>query len=154
MNCVGGNKRASFYGFGATGTCGGGGALDFSEWKQATGFDTNSAFSTTRPTGSKIFVRPNQYQTGRANITIFNWDKSNTFAVDLANAGLLPGQRFEIRNVQNYLGAPVLSNQTYTVGTPLTLPMTGLSVAAPIGHSYTPASTCPEFCVFEVVPLN
>ena len=154
LNCIGGNKRVPFYAFGATGTCGAGGSLDFNEWKQATGFDANSTFNTVKPTGNKTFVRANRYQTGRANITIFNWDKSNTVAVDLANAGLLPGQRFEIRNVQDYFGAPVLSNQTYTVGTSLTLPMTGLSVAAPIGHIYTPASTCPEFCVFEVVPLN
>lgn len=154
LNCLTGQKRAPFYAFGAIAVCGGGGSLDFNEWKQATGFDQNSTFSPTRPTGKRIFVRPNQYQAGRANVTIFNWDRSTTAAIDLSNAGLTAGQQFEVRNVQDYFAAPILANQTYTGGMTITLPMSGLSVAAPIGHSYTPPSTCPEFCVFEIIPLN
>jgi hypothetical protein len=154
LTCPVGQKRAPFWAFNIIGTCGAGGALDFNEWKQATGFDANSTFSPTRPTGKQIFIRPNRYEAGRANVTIFNWDLSAAVSVNLANAGLTAGQRFEVRNVQDYFAAPVLANQTYSAGMTITLPMTGLSVATPIGHSYTPASTCPEFCVFEIVPLN
>ena len=32
---------------------------------------------SSRPTGKKSIVRPNQYESGRANITIFNWDNSS-----------------------------------------------------------------------------
>lgn len=152
LSCFGGSKRAPFYGYGTQGSCGS--TMDFNEWKQATGFDANSTFTPARPTGKQIFVRPNRYQIGRANVTIFNWDKSANVALDLANAGLQPGQRFEVRSVQDFFGAPVLSSQTYTVGMILNLPMNNLSVAAPIGLLYTPASTCPEFCVFEILPLN
>ncbi|MEQ1764374.1 MAG: FG-GAP-like repeat-containing protein [Pyrinomonadaceae bacterium] len=153
LTCPVGTKRAPLWAFNLLGTCGSGGSLDFNEWKQGTGFDAISTFSATRPTGKQIFVRPNQYESGRANVTIYNWDLNNTVVVNLSSAGLVAGQRFEVRNVQNYFAAPVLANQTYSAGMTITLPMTGLSVATPIGHSYTPASTCPEFCVFEVVPL-
>lgn len=154
LTCPTEQKRAPFWAFNLIGTCGGGGALDFNEWKQSTGFDANSTFSPTRPTGKQIFVRPNLYEAGRANVTIFNWDLSPSVTVNLANAGLTAGQRFEVRNVQDYFAAPVLANQTYSAGMTITLPMTGLSVATPIGHAYTPANTCPEFCVFEIVPQN
>ncbi|NOT49405.1 MAG: Ig-like domain-containing protein [Acidobacteria bacterium] len=153
LNCPTEQKRAPFYALGATGTCGGGGALDFNEWKQATGFDTTSTFSPTRPTGKQTTVRANAFEAGRANVTVYNWDLSSTVTVNLATAGLAPGQRFEVRNVQDYLGASVLSNQTYSAGMTISLPMSGLSVATPIGLPYTPTSTGPEFAAFVIVPL-
>src|SRR5262249_53038353 len=36
-------------------------------------FPSNSYFSA-RPTGTKVFVRKNQYEPGRANVTVYNWD--------------------------------------------------------------------------------
>ena len=33
----------------------------------------DNTYYSTRPTGVKVFVRPNAYEAGRANITIFNW---------------------------------------------------------------------------------
>ncbi len=152
LNCPTEQKRAPFYAFGATGSCGGGGALDFDEWKQATGFDANSTFNATRPTGKQIIVRANIYEAGRANVTVFNWDLSSTVTVNLANAGLTAGQRFEVRNVQDYFGTPALSNQIYSPGMTISLPMSGLGVATPIGLSFTPSSTGPEFAAFVIVP--
>lgn len=153
LTCPTEQKRAPFYANGSVGSCGGGGALDFNEWKQATGFDANSTFNATRPTGKEIFVRANVYEAGRAHIAVYNWDASNTVTVSLANAGLSPGQRFEVRNVQDYFGTPVVSNQTYADGMSITLPMSGLTVATPIGLPHTPTSTGPEFAAFVVVPL-
>lgn len=121
-------------------------------WKQWTGFDAASTYSRSKPSG-QIFVRPNQYQSGKATIVIYNWALTPNLSVNLAASGLAAGQKFEIRNVQDYFSAPVVSNQTFSAGMSVNLPLTNLSVAAPIGSSFTPASTCPEFCVFEVVPL-
>lgn len=153
LTCPTVQKRAPFYAFGIAAACGGGGALDFNEWKQATGFDANSTFNATRPIGKQIIVRANAYEAGRANVTVYNWDLSSTVTVNLANAGLTAGQRFEVRSVQDYLGTPVLSNQTYSAGMTINLPMTGLNVATPIGLSVTPTSTGPEFAAFVIVPL-
>ena len=153
LTCPTQQKRAPFYALGASGSCGPGGALDFNEWRQATGFDTNSTFNPARPTGKQIIVRANAYEAGRAHIAVYNWDLSTTVNINLANAGLAPGQRFEVRNVQDYFGTPALTNQTYTAGMTINLPMSGLTVIPPIGLPYTPASTAPEFAAFVVLPL-
>ncbi|HTY42068.1 MAG TPA: hypothetical protein VMH79_09370, partial [Thermoanaerobaculia bacterium] len=51
------------------------------------------------------------------------------------------------RNVQDYFGTPVLS-ATFD-GNPVTLPMSGLSVATPVGWN-APDPTGPEFNAFLV----
>ena len=43
-----------------------------------------NAFLAIRPTGVKVFVRPNQYEPGRANITVFNWDHVGTVNVSVS----------------------------------------------------------------------
>ncbi len=37
-------------------------------------FPGNTYYGSTRPTGVKVFVRPNAYEAGRANIVVYNWD--------------------------------------------------------------------------------
>jgi hypothetical protein len=109
-------------------------------------YPTNTYFSS-RPTGAHVFVRPNQYEAGRANITIYNWDLASTVNVDFSS--VLPvGSQYEIRNAQNFFGAPVLTG-TYAGGT-LTLPMSGLSVGTPVGVAAPPA-TGPEFNAFVLL---
>ena len=107
-----------------------------------------------RPTtGKKIFVRKNKYEEGRANITIFNWEKSPKVDVDIKDIGLKPGEAFEIRDVQNFFGKPVVAGK-YD-GKAVTIPMTGLAVAPLIGRDPklypTPPHTAPEFGVFVVM---
>jgi hypothetical protein len=114
-----------------------------------------NTYLPTRPiTGLQVFVRPNQYEAGRANITIFNWSRSSAVSINLSTAGLTSGQSYEIRNAQNYLGAPVYSG-IYNASSPtISLSMTSpqaTAVASPVGMA-TPASTLPEFGVFVVVP--
>ncbi len=53
-----------------------------------------------------------------------------TVSVDVSSI-LTVGASYEVRNAQNFFGPPVLSG-VYAGGL-LTLPMTGLTVAAPIG---------------------
>ena len=98
------------------------------------------------PAPLKVFVRPDKYQGGRANVTVFNWAKNAAVSVDLSSV-LSVGDSYEVRNAQNYFGSPVKTG-VYGGGT-VSLPMTGLAPAAPVGWP-TPASTGPEFNVFVV----
>ena len=108
----------------------------------------SNTFYSAKPAAAKVIVRPNDYEPGRANITVYNWNLAPTVSVDVTGI-LAPGQAYEVRNAQDWFGAPVVSG-TYD-GSPLVLPMTGLSVAIPVGWPAPPASG-PEFNVFVVLP--
>jgi hypothetical protein len=112
----------------------------------------SNVFSQSRPAGLQTFIRPNKYEPGRANIAVYNWDKLSTVSVDLSTTGLKSGDRFEIRDAQNFYGPAVLT-ATYN-GAPVTLPMTGLTPARPIGGSTTAPPTGPEFNAFVVLPTG
>ena len=101
---------------------------------------------TSRPTGTNIVVRPNKYEAGRGHIAVLNWGLASTVAVDVSNI-LVVGASYEVRNAQNFFGPPVLSG-VYAGGT-ITLPMTGLTPAVPVGGTAQP-STGPEFNAFVV----
>jgi hypothetical protein len=107
----------------------------------------NNTYQTSRPTVTQVFLRPNQYEAGRANIVVYNWANQTTVNVDVSGV-LTVGAPFEVRNAQDFFAPPVLSG-VYAGGT-LALSMTGLSVAAPIGGAAPPA-TGPEFNVFVVI---
>lgn len=124
-----------------------GSSLSFSNWRSNTGLDSSSQYNSGRPTGTHVFVQPNDYETGRANITVYNWDNLSTVNVNVGSI-LSPGERFEVRNAQNYFAGPVLEG-VYD-GNSIRLPMTGLSVAAPYGWSAAPA-TGPGFNVFVLL---
>jgi len=120
-------------------------------WQSATGLDRNSTGSAEAPKGTWIFVRPNQYETGRANITIYNWNLASTVAVDVSNV-LTVGRHYEVRNAQDFFGAPVVSG-TYNGGA-ISIPMAGLTVAQPQGIGpNSPKPTGPEFGVFVLLPV-
>ena len=96
---------------------------DFPQWQQISTQDRNSQL-INHPTGTRVFIRPNLYEPGRANIAVYNWDLANQVNVDLSQY-LRAGDRYEIRNAQNYFGAPALTG-TYD-GKPVSLTMTGTS---------------------------
>jgi Right handed beta helix region len=120
-----------------------------SGWQAATGFDKDSIFVSGTLGGTRIFVRTNLFETGRATIIVYNWDRLDNVAVDVS-AALTVGSGFEVHNAQDFFGPPVLSG-TYT-GQPLELPMTNLSVALPNGPLATPPPTGPTFNVFVLRP--
>jgi len=122
----------------------------FSEWKSVTGFDSSSADIAESLTGTKVFVRPNLYEAGRANIIAYNWGNLSTVPADVS-AVLPVGTMYEVRNAQDFFAAPVLSG-TFD-GQPLQLPMMGLTVAPPVGGMLTPPPTGPTFNVFVLLPL-
>jgi hypothetical protein len=115
-----------------------------------TGFSPSAFLGNTylssRPTGVQVFVRPNQYEAGRANITVYNWTRSAAVSVDLGDL-LHEGDEFVIRNAQDFFGQPVLS-ATYSGGS-VQIPMEGLGVVPPIGYP-SPPSVAPDFGAFVV----
>lgn len=124
-------------------------ALGFSAWQNATGYDANSTLSVGNPSGTKVFIRPNRYEPGRANIIVYNWNNLTNVPVDV-NSILTPGEPYQVRNAEDYYAPPVLSG-TFN-GQPLDLPMTGLPVAVPNGSMTTPPPTGPTFNVFVLLP--
>ncbi len=129
------------------------GAVSFAQWKTATGYDLNSTLTTANPSVNKVFVRRNQYERGRAHIAVFNWGLQPTVSVDIAAAGLNNGEGYEIRDVQNYFGPPVVTG-TYN-GAPVTLPMNLTNAPALVGNvtHIVNRHTASDFNSFIVVPL-
>ena len=124
-------------------------AYDFARWRETTRLDAHSQFvqsDSLRPEGVAIFLRPNRYEAGRANIVVYNWELRDEVAVDLGT--ILPkGASYEVRDVQNFFGGAVAVG-TYD-GRPVRLPMRLKQVATPVGNvERVPAHTDPEFAVF------
>jgi hypothetical protein len=126
-------------------------ASGFSDWQSATGYDKHSTYNVGSLTGTRVFVRPNRYEPGRANIIVYNWDNLNTVRVDVSSV-LTAGTAYELRNAQDFFAPPVLSG--VFDGQPLDLPMNGLTVAAPNGPLLTAPPTGPTFNVFVLMPLG
>lgn len=122
-------------------------ALTFADWKRVTGVDQNSEYLPGRPKGLKVFVRHNNFLPRVATIIVYNWDLMKEIEVDLRTE-LRCSDGYEIRNVEDYFGAPVVVG-SYD-GRPVKLPLANLKVAAPIGAP-SPDSTAPEFAVFVVL---
>jgi len=127
--------------------------MQFPNWKTATGFDASST-ATSAAMPDTVIVRPNSYQPGRANVIIYSFSGSSTATIDLSSIGLVNGQSFTIRNAQNYYG-PAVATGTFNAASPtiaVSLAGAAATVATPAGYSYTPATTCPQFCPMIVVP--
>jgi len=84
------------------------------------------------PTATKVVLRANPYETGRANVAVYNWGQESSVSLDLS--GIVPqGASYEIRNVQDLFGSPVVSG-TYSGGS-VTLPIRGVTPPVPVGFS-------------------
>ncbi len=128
------------------------GALSYLNWGrwQALGFDRNGQFSQSPPTGSWVYVRPNRYETKRANVTIYNWELANSVNVDLSNI-LAVGDSFQIQDVQN-LSGPALVSSIYA-GAPISIPMTSTAMDPKIGWAQ-PLHSDQRFGAFLVTSPN
>jgi len=100
------------------------------------------------PTRTKIIVRPNLYEKGRAHVAVFNWGRDASAVVDVRGI-LAPGDRYEVRNVQDVFGAPVARGTA--AGSTITIPLGGVAPPAPAGLESSPAPrTGPAFDVFLI----
>ncbi|MBZ2179164.1 MAG: hypothetical protein ACK58M_05105 [Acidobacteriota bacterium] len=109
-----------------------------------------NTYVRTRPTGTRVFVRPNEYEPGRAHLAVFNWDLRDRVPVDLSPF-LRPGQVFAIRDLQNPLGPPVAGG--VFDGRPVSLPLNLTTIATPVGEPGAQARHTPsEFGAFLLLP--
>ena len=124
--------------------------LTLADWKNTTGLGSSDQSVGTVPTATKVFVRANKYEAGRALVVAYNWGNDGSINADLSGV-LRSGQRYEVRNVQDLFGPPVASG-TYS-GAGIALPMTGVNPPPRIGRSTpTPPKTGPNFDTFVVIP--
>ena len=120
----------------------------FAGWKAASGLGSSDVATPGQPAVTQVFVRPNRYEPGRGHIVIYNWSGQATVSVSLSNM-VRAGAHFEVRNVQDVFGAPVLSG-TYSGGV-VAIPMSGVTPPTPIGGSpRPPIKTGPNFDAFLV----
>ncbi|MFT3740010.1 MAG: T9SS type A sorting domain-containing protein [Breznakibacter sp.] len=123
--------------------------LTYTNWKTTTGFDSQSTYTASLPSQNEVYIRPNQYQSGRATIVVYNWQKSSTVQVDLSSV-LTSNAGYSIYDVQNING-PAIATGTFT-GQKINLPMTLTAVAVPNGDvPNKPAHTDKDFGLFLVV---
>jgi hypothetical protein len=104
-----------------------------------------------KPSGANLFVRANPYNKKRANLTMYNWGGYKAFwvsAAALSAVNIQAGQQYELHNVQDYFNDVITG--TYS-GQGFSVPMNGHSVAQPLGLSFKPASTFPEFGAFVLI---
>jgi len=129
----------------------GGSGMSEGTWTNAIITGNTVITSGTKPTQPLVFVRPNAYEPGRAAVIIYNWSRQASVSVDLSSV-LGVGRRYEVRNVQDLFGAPLVSG-TFGGGT-ISFPMAGITPPTPVGLTSSPAPvTGPDFNVFLVTTL-
>ena len=127
-------------------------ALPHTDWQRTTGLGVTDTCASAVPSDTKVFVKPNLYEQGRALVVVYNWGSQGSVSVNLSGV-LAAGQRYEVHNVQDYYG-PAVASGTYSGGS-ISLPMTGVAPPARLGRTTpTPPRTGPTFDTFVVVPLN
>lgn len=113
---------------------------------QAATYPSNTFTAT--PSGVQVGIRPNAYEAGRANVVVYNWGLAPSVTTPLTGAGIAVGDTIEIRDAQNYFGAPVFSG---VYNGQVVLPMTGLSATPISGNApYQPGHTSAQFGAFVV----
>lgn len=120
----------------------------FATWKTDTGLGGTDTTPAADPTVNKVFVFPLTKYNPYAHVCFFNWESSSSVNVDLSSL-LNAGDGFEVYNVQDIFGAPVLSG-TYA-GVPVAFPTTGKTPPVPVGVlPRTAPTTAPFFDAFLV----
>jgi len=61
-----------------------------------------------RPQTAAVFVRPNRYVRGRGHLAVFNWGRQPRLRIGIDGLGLRPGEAFDVHDVRDYFGEPVL----------------------------------------------
>lgn len=118
-------------------------------WRAASGLGTSDADSGSLPSATQVFVRPNKYETGRANVIVYNWGNLATVSADVSSA-VPVGWHYAVHPVEDFYGAAVASG-TYGGGS-ITIPMTAVTPPTPIGRQAPRQAPTPgpAFDVFVV----
>jgi hypothetical protein len=98
---------------------------DLPSWQQATGLDATSRMVESRPDEPWVFLRPNQYESDRAFLTVYNWPRTDRVSVDLGKLWSLGRDTpFCIVSVEDIWGQPAAEGRFE--GQPVELPVTGV----------------------------
>jgi len=91
----------------------------------------NSVLVNEKPTtGTKIFIKQNEYDANRARVAIFNWEEKDSIDVDLKSV-LKTGDNFKINSVFDLFGEPVVKG-TFD-GNLISIPMGTVAPPQPYG---------------------
>ncbi|MEP7214054.1 MAG: hypothetical protein ABI791_13320 [Acidobacteriota bacterium] len=117
-------------------------------WRFRFESDGTNVKADSRSERTQIFIRPNKYEEGRANIIIYDWNHDANVLVDLSSV-LKRGDKYELIDVQDYFGQPVFTGN-YD-GKLIAVPMRSTSTTKPIGSvERVPPHTDATFAVFIV----
>jgi len=121
--------------------------MTFAAWRRLTSYDAAGSLNVGKFDGSTVIVRPNQYESGRAFVTVWNWNRAASVNADLSRV-LRAGDRYQVHHVYDVYGAPVASG-TYN-GTPVALPQTAPPAPMPIGWNRLTGTAGNDFNVYLV----
>jgi hypothetical protein len=81
----------------------GGGRLLLGDWRQYTGFDSNSTYTAGWPTNYlDVSVRRLDYDANRFHICVVSTSGQTNAPLTLSSYGFSPGDSYELRDAQNY----------------------------------------------------
>ena len=118
-----------------------------------TGFDMadypDNVYAQEVPTsGADVFVLPNVYEAGRANVAIYNWGDADTVDVAADKLGLATGDRYQLIHAMDPINDII--TRIYDGSGTIAVSMAGHSFAQAIGSSKSPVSQFPRFGAFVV----
>lgn len=125
--------------------------LNFTTWQQESKLDAQSTFNLDSPKNLEIIYQKNKYDTGRCHILIYNWNLLPFVNLDLSKSGLINGQKYKIKDVQNYFGNSLFNGVYDELNPYFNLSSLGLITQAPIGKSAL-MNTAPEFISLIIIP--
>lgn len=133
--------------------------LLFAEWQGLAGFDLNGGHSTSLPVANTVTINNNPYESGRANVVVWNWTGTTTETISLAGVGLTEGQNYEIRDIQNWLGTPCVRGVYHASAPTVNLPLNLTAVTQLMGtETHFPINpnvhTPTVFNAFVVLPTG
>jgi hypothetical protein len=127
------------------------GTTALTTWTSITQSGNTTVSLSAKPSGTRVFVRPNRYEAGRANVIVYNWSNAGSVSVDLSGV-MRAGDTYEVRNAQNFYGSPVATG-TYGGGS-VSIPIAGITAVRPLGRTSNALSTGTQFGVFVVLKTN
>jgi len=125
-------------------------SLSFQGWKNLTNQDGSSNYFSSEPAETNYFIRKNQYEAGRANLTIFNWYNSQYVNVNVSDI-LTPGDTYELYDVSRLSKGPTATG--VFDGISIAVSMEPTEVDLPNGHLPNLNQfehTAPRFGVFII----
>lgn len=111
----------------------------------------NNTYYSSEPTVNVTGLFLSDYTPKRAMFWLYNPEGHTNLTINLSSVNLQNGDLYQLRNVNDYHG-PLVANGTWNTATPsLTINMTTLAIAQPVGAGLTsPVNCAPKFGCFVV----